>query len=74
MFIEQSPTMSIEQTPTIDLLRMLISRDARKHAWERDSWGSYSDFSDESMLADIIDTLAKRIDGKAQGPEPENPE
>jgi hypothetical protein len=65
--------MALEQTTTVDLLRMLTSRDARKRAWKPRSWGSYSDSSDESMLCDIIDTLAKRIDGKECGPETRDP-
>ena len=67
--------MSLEQAATVDLLHMLVDRDARKRAWERDrgSWGGYSDSSDESMLADITDILARRIDGKARGPEPKDP-
>jgi len=67
--------MSLEQTATVDLLHMLVDRNARKRAWERErgSWGSYSDSSDESILAEITDILATRIDGKAQGPEPKDP-
>lgn len=67
--------MTLEQAPTIDLLHMLIDRDARKRTWERDrgTWGSYSDSSDESMLADITDILARRIDGRARAPEPKDP-
>lgn len=57
--------MDTKQTATTDLLRMLVDRDARKRAWERDpgNWG-YSDSSDDNMRDDIIDTLAERIDGK----------
>lgn len=61
------------QIPTIDLLRMLTSREARKRSHESRSWAGYSDSSDESLLCDIIDTLAKRIDGKAHGPETKDP-
>jgi hypothetical protein len=53
---------------TANLLKMLVDRDARKRAWELDSWGQYSDSADERMLEDAIETLAKRIDGIAQGP------
>lgn len=66
--------MDLKKATTKDLLRMLVSRDARKRAWERDSYGSYSDSSDESMLDDVNEGLALRIDGKEQGPEPEVPE
>lgn len=66
--------MPLEKTSTVNLLRLLTSRSARKHVWERSgTWGSYSDSSDESMLADITDTLAKRIDGKERGPDVKDP-
>lgn len=65
-------TMDTKKTTTIDLLRLLVDRDARKRAWERSDGGygyGYSDSSDESMVDDIVTTLAERIDGKEQGPE-----
>lgn len=65
--------MDTKQTTTADLLRLLTDRDARKRAWERTAWGSYSDSSDDRMREDIIDALAGRIDGKERGPEPKDP-
>lgn len=61
--------MEIKNAPTADLLRMLVSRDARKREWERDpgTWGGYSDSSDELKLDDVVGEIAERIDlGRAK--------
>ncbi len=58
----------MKTTTTANLLKMLVDRADRKRAWERDSWGQYGDSTDERMLEDVIETLAKRIDGVEQGP------